>query len=66
MPEDIVTITMTRSQAEYVERCIMNDMPRGCRGREFSAWRAIKKALGTWVHRTKSPTNIEISGALPT
>jgi hypothetical protein len=24
-------------------------MPKGHRGREFAAWRAILKGLGTWV-----------------
>jgi len=64
MPEDMVTITMTRAQAEYVEQRIMDDMPRGQRGREFAAWRAVKKALGTWRHRNKSPTNAEIMDKL--
>jgi hypothetical protein len=48
-PESMVTITMTRAQAECVEKTFRMFMPKGHRGREFAAWRAILKGLGTWV-----------------
>jgi hypothetical protein len=48
-PEDMVTITMSRGQAECVERIFRMFMSKGSRGREFSAWRALRKGLGTWI-----------------
>lgn len=45
---DMVTITMTRGQAECVEKIFRTFMSKGSRGREFSAWRALRRALGTW------------------
>ena len=48
-PEDMVTITMTRAQAECVEHTFRLFMPKGSRGREFAAWRALRRGLGTWV-----------------
>lgn len=47
-PNEIVTITMTRGQAEYLLKTFEILMPKGNRGRAFAAWKAIKKALGTW------------------
>lgn len=47
-PEDMVTITMTRGQAECIERIFRMFMSKGSKGREFSAWRALRRGLGTW------------------
>jgi hypothetical protein len=49
MADDIVTITMTRAQAECVERTFRMFTPGNLRGKERGAWRAIRRGLGTWI-----------------
>jgi hypothetical protein len=56
-PEDMVMIIMTRAQAECVEHIFRLFMPKGHRGREFATWRALRKALGTWVEKYKGENN---------
>ena len=51
---EIITITMTRGQAECLLKHFESVRPKGNRGREFAVWRAIKKALGTWENNKSS------------